>query len=66
MTTTQHTGVIVSVAEADAWHEEIRHIMAARKINFGDAVNVYIDERRRVLGAAALAVAIIDGGMFGS
>lgn len=43
--TTQHTGVVVSAAEADAWHAEIKIIMAEQQLNFGEAVNVYISRR---------------------
>lgn len=42
MSSTRHTGVVVSAIEADAWHAEIKLIMAERGLNFGDAVDVYI------------------------
>ncbi len=44
MTNTQHTGVVVSTEKADAWHVDIKIIMAERQLNFGDAVNWYIAE----------------------
>lgn len=46
MTSTQHTGVVVSAKEADAWQAEIRRIMADRSINFGPAVDWYIAQRQ--------------------
>jgi len=42
MTSTTHTGVVVSAKQADTWHAEIKQIMADKEINFGDAVDVYI------------------------
>lgn len=45
--TTMHTGVVVSAKEADAWHAEIKQIMAEQGLNFGEAVNLYIDGHRR-------------------
>lgn len=45
MTSTQHTGVVVSAAEADLWHAEIKSIMADQWITFGEAVDVYIAKR---------------------
>lgn len=42
MTSTQHTGIVVSAKEADAWHEQIKVIMAVHALNFGDAVDYYI------------------------
>ena len=44
---TQHTGTVVSAAEADAWHEQIKKIMSEHRINFADAVNFYIVECQR-------------------
>jgi|SRR5882672_86450 len=45
MISTQHTGVVVSAKEADAWHAEIKKIMADTDLTFGDAVNAYISRR---------------------
>lgn len=42
MTSTYHTGVVVSAKEADAWHAVIKAIMADRKIPFEQAVDFYI------------------------
>ena len=46
MTSTQHTGVVVSAKEADAWHAAIKKIMAERALNFGDAVNWWVAKQR--------------------
>lgn len=42
MSSTRHTGVIVSVKEAEAWYAEIRKIMVDRGLTFSDAVDRYI------------------------
>lgn len=45
MSSTRHTGVIVSAKDADAWHAEIKQIMAEESVNFGEAVDLYIAGR---------------------
>lgn len=42
MTSTRHTGVVISAKDADAWHIEIKQIMVDHKLNFGEAIDVYI------------------------
>ena len=59
MSSTQHTGVVVSKKEAEAWHAEIRKIMAAQGLNFGDAVNVYITSRHGYIEAAVKEIRAI-------
>lgn len=41
-----YVGIVVSAAEADAWHEQIRVIMAEQHLNFGEAVNWYIEQHK--------------------
>lgn len=48
MTSTQHTGVVVSAKEADAWHKAIKEIMAGCGVNFADAVNLYIEQQQTI------------------
>lgn len=47
MINTQHTGIVISAKEADAWHDKIRKIMAEQKITFEKAVDLYINNQPR-------------------
>ncbi len=54
MTSTRHTGVVVSLADAETFQAEIRDIMAARHLNFGPAVDWYIVQREQARQRAAV------------
>lgn len=45
MTSTQHTGII-SLADADRQTEAVKKIMVERKLDFGPAYGVYIDQEQ--------------------